>query len=609
MSKSKLQNGSGWIVLLAITFSLGSAIIPSLVCAPAGLAAPANWYDNETTFLDRGKRNYNSGQFDQALKDLSECIRLNPNRADVYYWRSLTYSALHQNDQAMGDLDAAIRLDPHSAIVFLNRGLIYSNQGKHEAAIADFDQALKLDAGLSEARQNRDFCVQEMAKVKVAEQKAKGQADQAAIVASGGSVLSVADGNTAGGASSGSAVSGNTSVTSSSSSSGSSYTPYVGKGNAKLIAMQKEQKALEARLSREQAGGGQAAAERARLEAKKIELAEIQEKTKQDRLELERIKLEKQESKKLAMAKSPVVQPAIETIPATAKGGHPAKGAPANVELSQAGKIEAEGDALEIVNRPVRDKWALIIGISEFKDTKLNLHYPAKDAKDFYNFLVNEGNFAKDHVKLLTNAQATRASILSELGDKWLPHVANPDDLVLIYISSHGSPSEMDVVGVNYLLAYDTDVDNLLASGLPMQDLSSVIKTRVHSDRVVVVLDACHSGAAETGGKGLTRSINVDAEAVSQGTGQLVISSSSPTQVSWESKNYENSVFTRCLIDSLRKNGNATTLGEAFESMRDKVQQQVLTERGVLQTPVLKSKWKGSALRISTPPAAPRVGI
>ncbi len=38
-----------------------------------------------------------------------------------------------------------------------------------------------------------------------------------------------------------------------------------------------------------------------------------------------------------------------------------------------------------------------------------------------------------------------------------MPHVANPDDLVLIYISSHGSASEMDVGGVNYIIAHDSE--------------------------------------------------------------------------------------------------------------------------------------------------------
>ncbi|MBZ4317222.1 caspase family protein, partial [Mycobacterium tuberculosis] len=78
---------------------------------------------------------------------------------------------------------------------------------------------------------------------------------------------------------------------------------------------------------------------------------------------------------------------------------------------------------------------------------------------------------------------------------------------------------------------------------------------------------------------------------------------------SWESKKYQNSVFTRCLIDSLRKYGDATTLGEAFQNLKDKVQEEVLRERGVMQTPVLKSRWKGSDLRLATPAVSPRPGL
>jgi hypothetical protein len=78
------------------------------------------------------------------------------------------------------------------------------------------------------------------------------------------------------------------------------------------------------------------------------------------------------------------------------------------------------------VNRPVKDKWALVIGISNFQDSKLNLKYAAKDATDFANFLIKDENFAADHVQVLTDEKATRANVLSLLGDRWLPHVAKP---------------------------------------------------------------------------------------------------------------------------------------------------------------------------------------
>lgn len=259
--------------------------------------------------------------------------------------------------------------------------------------------------------------------------------------------------------------------------------------------------------------------------------------------------------------------------------------------------------------RPVKDKWAFVVGISKFRDARLNLKYPDKDAQDFYNYLVKDGQFAADHVVLLKNEQATRANVLAVLGDKWLPRLANPDDLVVIFMSTHGSPADADVGGVNYLLAHDTDLDCLYATGIPLQDLMRIIKARVHCDRVVIILDACHSGAANTDTKGLSRAGNVSAAEVMSGTGQLVIASSKPNQVSWEGKTYANGVFTKNLIESLKVNGRQTKISVAFTHLKERVQQEVIRDRGQIQTPELKSQWRGDELTLATSVSQPRAAI
>lgn len=258
------------------------------------------------------------------------------------------------------------------------------------------------------------------------------------------------------------------------------------------------------------------------------------------------------------------------------------------------------------VNKPVADKWAVVVGISKFADGTLDLRYPAKDAQDFYDYLVTKGNFAKDHVKLLLNEKATRDRIRDVLGDSWLPRAALPDDLVVIFISSHGSSSELDIGGVNYIVAHDTNPNKLFTTGIPMSQLAGIIKERVHSNRVLVVLDTCHAGgAAARESKGLTRRGNADAQALSQGTGQMVICSSDTNQVSWEGKNYKNSVFTRTLIDSL--SGARAPVAEVFNTVKDKVLQTVVQERGVMQTPQMEaSKWTGRELVLDCVPAKPR---
>ncbi len=258
---------------------------------------------------------------------------------------------------------------------------------------------------------------------------------------------------------------------------------------------------------------------------------------------------------------------------------------------------------------PVADKWAVVVGVSEFADKAINLKYAAKDAADFRTFLVDKCHFAPDHVRLLTNEQATKENVLDLLGDSFLPRVALPDDLVVIYFSSHGSASDLDLRGVNYLVAHDTAVDRLYSTGIDLQTLSNIVKTRIHCNRALIILDACHSGGASdtSDSKGLVRTSNVDAAAIAQGTGRAVICSSSKTQSSWESKNYANGVFTKTLIDGFKAQGEKTTLSDAFKYLKTNVEAQVVAERGVLQTPVLEAgKWSGGELLLAVQPASPR---
>lgn len=252
-------------------------------------------------------------------------------------------------------------------------------------------------------------------------------------------------------------------------------------------------------------------------------------------------------------------------------------------------------------DRPVRDKWALSIGISNFKDSSINLKYAAKDATDFKNFLVTKENFKADHVRLLTDEQATRENIIGNLGDKWLAKVAHPDDLVVIYVSSHGSRAQDDANGVNFMVAHDTDKNSLLATGIPMQWLTKMVKDQVPSNRVVLILDVCHSGSAAQGGKALIRIPGmVDLTKVAIGSGQMMLCSSLAEQVSWESKNYENSVFTRRLMEALQTNQDKTTLLEAFKQLKVLVETEVIRDRANLQTPVLWNKeWQGSDPRLA----------
>lgn len=299
--------------------------------------------------------------------------------------------------------------------------------------------------------------------------------------------------------------------------------------------------------------------------------------------------------------------------PSSAFAANSAHGAGANRSTNTAqskGLIETSKSgsprALPADSRPIMDKWAIVIGVDKFLNPTIpTLQYPSKDARDFAKFLVEKGNFAQDHVCLLTNEQATLRNVKETFGDSWLPQRARKDDLVLVFASTHGSPKELDVAGENFLVVYDTEPSRLFSTGIKFADLAPTIKERTGCDRVVLLLDACNSGAASVGGKGLIKTGNFDVTALA-GEGQIVISSSAAEQRSFESKRYQNGVFTKQLIATLEANGTNKSLTEAFDDLKERVQNEVQFDRKQTQTPVMRSKWKGGELILLAVPAHPR---
>ncbi len=216
-------------------------------------------------------------------------------------------------------------------------------------------------------------------------------------------------------------------------------------------------------------------------------------------------------------------------------------------------------DNLQAVG-PVHQKWALIVGIGKFNAKFPHLSYTSKDAQDIAAALTDPeiGRFPKDHVQLLTDDQATLVSIRAALNS--IARQADPNDLVFIFIASHGtSRLKDDVGGLNYIVTYDTtdpnNQDQLYASSLAMIDLSQIVRSRIKAQRTVIVLDTCFSGGAGKDGLNASAPSSGDMDVLKQGVGRVVISSSSEKQQSQESDDLENGVFTHFFLQGLRKKG------------------------------------------------------
>src|SRR3974390_1404411 len=99
--------------------------------------------------IARGAKSAMKGQFDRAIADFDEAIRLNPS-ADAFYNRANAYAELGESDRAIADFDKAIRLNPKSAAAIEKRAAVIAIKsgrgGEQTGAIADVDEATRLNA-------------------------------------------------------------------------------------------------------------------------------------------------------------------------------------------------------------------------------------------------------------------------------------------------------------------------------------------------------------------------------------------------------------------------------------------------------------------------------
>ncbi len=85
------------------------------------------------------------GDLDKAVHDYDEALRLDPLNAVSLGYRGTAWLMTQQYDKAIADYTAATRLDPKFAAAYCNRGFAFYKRREFDRAIADFNEALRLD--------------------------------------------------------------------------------------------------------------------------------------------------------------------------------------------------------------------------------------------------------------------------------------------------------------------------------------------------------------------------------------------------------------------------------------------------------------------------------
>ena len=94
---------------------------------------------------NRGIAYRNKGDYDHAIQDFNDAIRINPNDDKLLNNLGAAYMNLGDYDRAIENYDKAIRLNPDYFIALKNRGAAYVNKGEYQRALMDYDHALMLN--------------------------------------------------------------------------------------------------------------------------------------------------------------------------------------------------------------------------------------------------------------------------------------------------------------------------------------------------------------------------------------------------------------------------------------------------------------------------------
>jgi uncharacterized caspase-like protein len=216
--------------------------------------------------------------------------------------------------------------------------------------------------------------------------------------------------------------------------------------------------------------------------------------------------------------------------------------------------------------------YALLVGVGESAHKPLSLPVTVKDTQAIYAALIDPELCAypddKEHIRVLNNEKATRSAILDGL--KWLKEKAEvePKATIFVYYSGHGWFKKDD--NNFYLIQHDVKIRKLEDTALSGKAFTEALR-EIQAERLLVVIDSCHAAGMATSkdpeeadaklldefddfqrvapSKGLI-------DALKQGKGRVVFTSSEGEQKSWIKKDNSMSIYTFHFLEALQGAAN-----------------------------------------------------
>lgn len=269
--------------------------------------------------------------------------------------------------------------------------------------------------------------------------------------------------------------------------------------------------------------------------------------------------------------------------------------------------VRAVGPGVERAAEP--QKWAILIGVNRYQDPHIqSLNFSVADARALLEVLAdpNIGGFPRDRVLLLTddagdaNLIPTRRNIMDRVAE-WLAF-PGPEDTLFFFYSGHGAQPGNN----SYILPADTQVATegggaaeakLALTSISVSYLLEQLQA-CQANKKVLILDACHSGAARVSGERMGKALS--SALAAGGAGLMILSSCTLEEQSYEYREVGHGAFTYYLVEGLKGAADRDGDGEIVVSEANRYTYDKTREwakgRNVSQTPIYHAVQAGDPI-------------
>ncbi len=236
-----------------------------------------------------------------------------------------------------------------------------------------------------------------------------------------------------------------------------------------------------------------------------------------------------------------------------------------------------------------------MIGIEDYESVP-RADYGLRDARAVRRHLEALGWPAKNIVSL--EGQAATGSKLKSYLQEWLPLNVKEDSTLFVYYSGHGAPDP--VKGDAYLVPWDGDPRFLKSTAYPLKEFYGEL-AKLKAKRVIVVLDACFSGAGGRSvlAKGARPLVVMVADALPKADNLTVFAAAGGDEITGTLDEQGHGVFTYYLLKGLSgaakdARGEVTEQG-LFDYVKPRVEDEGRRQNRV-QTPTFNGSSTGAPL-------------